>query len=736
MSAEKNKNAAHSFPLDGREVVIGRGVGCDICLDGIGVSRQHAAIRCGERPVVVDLDSTHGTRLDGNAIIGEACLSNGCALTVGIHILQVYIDDGHISFTLLNPDESGTTMLGGEGEHIIRIGRDVGNDIHLPHPMVSRFHAIVEKTSKHLVITDFGSANSTYVNGDPVGTATLNEGDVVHIGPFRFFVSDGKFCKVDEADDVNKIRIEAHGLGVRIKGKKILDNVNLTIEPGSFVALLGGSGAGKSTLSKILSGQLNPTSGRLFMNGFPAAKFGAAFTRSIGYVSQQILLRPELTVWETFVDQSLIRLPGDSTEKERLSRAEEILELMGLTRQRNRRVAHLSGGEARRLHMGIELLASPAAIILDEPLAGLDPGLIVKFMQLFRRISDKGHTLILITHTLEQIELCDNIVYIQSGRALFSGSYSDICKFFNVPSIADIYEREAGGNLDPNIEAGQRNTRSMPVKHPNRHHLPPSRKEWPGAIRHPIRSTFFFIRQAKILTSRYSKVYMRDRRNMILLMAQPPIITILLGFVYGVDLLHLPASFYFCLTVTGIWIGGLDAVREVAAELSMLVREMRCGMNRFSYITARVVTAAALSAIQALLLAVSAVVIFRNLDFTMELLILLFTSIFAGNILGLAVSACSGGVGRAISALPIVLIPQIFFSGILVPSERMTELGRQISNLTIARPVFGVMKKTFMLDRPLFWHTEWTELCTLCAGLIVIFWIAMKRRTGRRSGVS
>jgi ABC-type multidrug transport system ATPase subunit/pSer/pThr/pTyr-binding forkhead associated (FHA) protein len=733
--ADTSTAAARSFPLDGREVRIGRDASCDVRLAGFGVSRQHAVIRCCERPVIIDLDSTHGTRLDGIAVAAETPLSDDCALTVGIHVIQVYIDGGYISLTLLNSGDDSVETSGGGAKDVVRIGRDASNDICLPHPMVSRFHAVVKRSpSGQLSIADQGSANSTYVNGSPAASAALGEGDVVHVGPFRFYVTDGKFCKADTVSGVSKIKIEACSLGVRLKGKRLLDGVNLTIEPGAFVALLGGSGAGKSTLSKVLSGQLAPTSGRLFMNGFPAAKFGAAFARGIGYVSQQILLRPELTVWETLADQSLVRLPGDSAAAERTARAEEVLDLMGLARQRDRRVADLSGGEARRLHVGVELLASPAVVILDEPLAGLDPGLIVKFMQLFRRICDKGHTLILITHTLEQIELCDRLVYIQAGKTLFSGAPDEICGRFGVSRIAEVYEKavseEAAAAGAGAAESARQGAEPPRLTHHRAHGLP--RGELASALRHPARTLFFFIRQAWALTVRYSKVYVRDRRNMLLLMAQTPLITILLGLVYKPTVLQFPISFYFCLTVTGIWVGGLDAVREVAAELPLLAREAKCGMNRVSYITARVVTAAALSAAQALLFMASVILVFKNLDFTVELLVLLFAAVLAGNLLGLAVSACSGGVGRAISTLPIVLIPQIFFSGILVQFEHMAELGRQISYLTISRSVFGVMKKVFFLDRPLFWHADWAELFLLCAGLIIIFWLALLGRTGRR----
>jgi len=676
---------------------------------------------------------------------------------------------------------------GGRGGEVLRIGRDTANDVCLPHPMVSRFHAVVKSTSGGLVITDLGSTNSTYINGFPVGTSALCDGDVVHIGPFRFNVAGSEFCR---ADEFSNFKIEARSVGVRIKGKKLLDGVNLVIEPGAFVALLGPSGAGKSTLSRVLSGQLAPTSGQLLMNGCPAAKFEAAFARGMGYVSQQILLRDELTVWETLADQSLIRLPADSTSDERLARAGEVLELMGLTAQRDLRVANLSGGEQRRLHVGVELLASPAVVILDEPLAGLDPGLIGKFMQLFRRISNKGYTLILITHTLEQIDLCDRIVYIakgrsdQAGRVFFSGSPKDICGHFGAGSIAEVYDKAGwepvdgfeyiGGGADGDIlwqstaqtrvdmqavpaepeqadeseGAGEYAESEHPYNrrrrgrsrggHPGRYQSPPHGNRRMFALRHPVRMMMIFISQACALTERYAKVYVRDRRNMLLLMAQTPLITLLLGLVYKPSLSPFPTSFYFCLTVTGIWVGGLDAVREVAAELPLLAREAKCGMRHLSYIAARIVTAAALSAVQALLFAVSAVVVFRNMDFSMELLILLFAAIFSGNLLGLAVSACSGSVGRAISTLPIVLIPQIFFSGILVMFEYMTELGRQISHLTVSRPVFSVMKRVFCLDQGLLGyggralHRDWIELSLLCVGLITIFWIAVKFRTGRR----
>jgi len=716
------------FPLDGQKLSIGRDASCDICLGGVGVSRLHAEIHCDSvSPVITDSESTFGIRIDG-APVKKGALLNGSVLTIGIQVLRVDINDGFISLTL--PDlENSVSNQQDENKKALKIGRDTANDIYLPHPLVSRFHAVVKSVHGGLVIADEGSSNSTYVNGRAIRTAPLGEGDVVHIGPFRFYVSGGKFLR---ADDLNKIKIEGLALGLRIKGKKLLDDVSITIEPGAFVALLGASGAGKSTLSRVLCGSVAPTSGRLFMNGFPASKFGAAFARGIGYVSQQVLLRSELTVWETLTDQSLMRLPGDSTANERLMRAEEVLELMELKRIRNHRVANLSGGEARRLHVGVELLASPSVLILDEPLAGLDPGLIGKFMQLFRRICDKGHTLILVTHTLEQLELCDRVVFMQRGRVLFCGPPQNLCSHFEAPALSQVYDQAA--NCEPNQQTRQMQTEQISSNHSN-HNL--SHGEWASKLRHPLRSISFFIRQAAALTSRYTKVYTRDHKNIALLLIQTPLITLLLGLVYEKASIALfETGLYFCLTVTGIWVGGLDAVREVARERQLIDRESKCGLNQFSYIIARIVTAGALSAVQALLFAVFVVIMFGHITFTMELLLLLFTAIFCGNLLGLAVSACSGGVGRAISTLPIILIPQIFFSGILVPFEHMAKWGEKLSHLTISRPIFGRMKSVFLREESLSWHQEWTELFLLCCGLIILFGIALRKRGSGRHGAA
>ncbi len=704
-----------SFPLDGEDRTIGRDQTCDAQINGVGISRHHAIVRCNpSSPLVIDTESTYGIRLNGTAL-HEGVLENGSVLTFGIQQFHVEIKESSILFRA--ETAPGETVKNSGISDRIRIGRSSENDICLAHPMVSRFHCSVSKSSDGLVIADHGSANCTFVNGRPIKSTVLKNGDAVHVGPFRFFVCDGT---LQRADDLDRIRIEAVGLGYEIRNKVLIENVNLTVEPGAFMAVLGLSGAGKSTLSKILSGQICPTSGYLYFNGFSADKFRNAFSRSIGYVSQQILLRPELTVWETLVEQCNLRLPFDSIQEERLLRAREILILMELGAARNRRVGDLSGGEARRLHVGVELLSSPSVLILDEPLAGLDPGLVRRFMALFRRICDRGHTLLLTTHTLEQIDTCDRVVFMDEGKVLFTGIPQDLCAHFKVENLAQVYEKISSGQTF--LSDVQSNTL------PDSAVVTPfsAQEKKPSAFRVVLPESLFH--QTVVLFKRYAKILYRDKRNLFLLLMQTPLFAVLLGLVYKTNSSLLGSSFYFCLTITAIWVGGLATVKEIVREWMLLWREARCGMHLFSFIAARILAAAGLSGVQAFLFTLSLAMVFGNIHFSFDLFLLLYVSVFSGSLLGLVVSASSRTVGRAISLLPVVLIPQIFFSGILLPFEHMAALGRLLSHLTLSRPVFSLMKKVFLLQWPLFDSGEWSELFLLCTGLIILFWTVLVKR--------
>ena len=641
------------FPLDGSQITLGRDSSCIVSLSGIGVSRHHASILLsGPEPVIEDLQSRFGLRLNGTRLSSPATLKNNDKIIIGVQSLTVRLEEGSLFLDISSgkeeEEEEGRTEISGTTESsAMRIGREPGSQVHLPHMLVSRHHATAKRLSgSEFLITDNRSTNGTFVNGRPVSSCKFTEDDILQVGPYRLFLDGGKLVRVD---DSNRIKLEVSGVNVRRGGTALLSDINLIIPSGEFVAVLGPSGAGKSTLIRALTGRMQVNSGEIYANGLPMGQFLSAFASNIGYVSQENLLYQELTVEETFHEQSLLRLPRDSIFSERQTRIDEVIELIDLKRVSGHRVSSLSGGEAKRVHLGIELLSSPAMIFLDEPLAGLDPGLVRRFMALFRRISDQGHTLILTTHTLEQLELCNRVVFLNRGRIVFQGMLGELEAAFKATSIAQIYEKVSETNKLQSVTKDSKPAAPV-LKTGN---CPPAKIRKPRVIP--------FHRQVALLVTRYFRILIRDRRNLFLMMIQAPLIAVLLGLVFRGGTGFLPLSFYFCITVSVIWIGGINTIREIAREWTHLRRDNRAGLSLTAYIISKVILSAGVSLLQGLLFGLSLKIIFSEFELTTDVILLIVSGTISGALLGLCISSWSGHVGRAITILPILFIPQIFF---------------------------------------------------------------------------
>jgi ABC transport system ATP-binding/permease protein len=708
-----------TVPLDGRRITVGRDAACEIVLSGVGISRRHATILLDPAlPVLEDTGSSFGIRVDGEQV-RYAPLCDGAVVTIGVARFRVMIAEQQLSF---RPLYEGRSEVGPRpadyAAGVMRIGRDAESDIHCPHPLVSRFHAALHVGEDgRCLIADQHSTNGTFVNGRAVRRAEISDGDIVQVGPFRFFLQQGALV---QADDVSRVRIEASQVTVKRGARLVLDRVSLTVEPGEFVAILGPSGAGKSTLAAALTGQVLPDRGEVFLNAMPLKRFASAFSSTIGFVSQHNLLPGELTVREIFEEQGLLRLPADSRPRERRARIDEVLQLLQLDSVAGHRARSLSGGEARRVHLGIELLSSPALVLLDEPLAGLDFGLVRSFMELFRAISDRGHTILLTTHTLEQIELCDRVLFINKGCLVYQGSPGEMGTAFGVGSIGEVYDKVKRDNIT-RLQHTPETTETAAMETQRDSAPPVPGRRIAGAP---------FLRQVSVLAMRYWRTLVRDRRNLILVGAQAPLIALLLMFVFGRGADDfLPLSFYFAVTVSAIWVGGVNTVREIAREWPILRREHRVGLRISAYLSAKGGFFVALSALQGLLFGACLDLMLTQFDLTWHSALLLAAGSAGGALLGLCISALSAGVNKAISMLPLVFMPQIFFAGALMPFDRMSAPGRLLSHVTVARPVFALLKRVCVLEQSLWDREEWMWFLAIAAGLSILTWAGVTVRT-------
>jgi ABC-type multidrug transport system ATPase subunit len=231
----------------------------------------------------------------------------------------------------------------------------------------------------------------------------------------------------------------------------LLNNISIHIAPRQFVALVGGSGAGKSTLMDALNGMRPATSGRVFYNGRDFFENRAAFSGQIGYVPQEDIVHRDLTVGRALYYAAKLRLPADFSSEQIEKRISEVLEDVEMTNRRSLLVRKLSGGQRKRVSIALELLANPSIFFLDEPTSGLDPGLDRKMMHLLRKLADKGHTIVLVTHATNNITVCDQICFLaQGGRVAFFGPPDEAMKYFGTDDFAEIYTRLEATDERPN----------------------------------------------------------------------------------------------------------------------------------------------------------------------------------------------------------------------------------------------------------------------------------------------
>jgi ABC-type multidrug transport system ATPase subunit len=325
----------------------------------------------------------------------------------------------------------------------ITVGREAGCSIPLDHPSVSRTHARIEQQEQTLYVSDSGSFNGVWVGGKRISKkARLEAGHTIGIGPF-LLTFDGQSLHC--VDSSGGLRLEARELTVEVRTSKgplrILDDINLCIHPGEFVALLGPSGCGKSTLMNALNGRSRATQGRVLANGEDFYRHYHSFRQSLGYVPQRDIVHTQLSVIRALTYTAQLRLPLDTKPSELQTRVGDVLQRMELTAHKDKLIAELSGGQIKRVSLGAELLGSPSLLFIDEATSGLDAGTEKRMMHLFRELTNDGRSLVCITHNVDHVDQCHLVMILSRGKLVFCGPPEEAPRWFGVNRISDIYDR-------------------------------------------------------------------------------------------------------------------------------------------------------------------------------------------------------------------------------------------------------------------------------------------------------
>jgi len=217
--------------------------------------------------------------------------------------------------------------------------------------------------------------------------------------------------------------VEIENLTKTFGSFRAVDGISLAVKRGEIFGFLGPNGAGKSTTIRMLCGILLPTSGKGRVGGFDIFRESEKIKQTIGYMSQKFSLYEDLTVEENLdFFSGIYRISG----KIRQARKEWALELAGLTDRRNQLTRNLAGGWKQRLALGCAVLHEPSILFLDEPTSGVDPLARRRFWDLIYEMAEKGVSVFVTTHYMEEAGYCDRLALMNQGRIIALGTPEEL----------------------------------------------------------------------------------------------------------------------------------------------------------------------------------------------------------------------------------------------------------------------------------------------------------------------
>jgi ABC transport system ATP-binding/permease protein len=595
----------------------------------------------------------------------------------------------------------------------VTIGRSPSCEIVLDDPLVSRRHAeLRELPGGRWQLVDLGSYNGTFVNGRRIDEAVLDPLDLIGIGGSEFRASGSTLEQIQAKTEVG---LAAVGITVTTRtGATLTDDVGFALEESSLLAVVGPSGAGKSTLLGALTGLRPAPRGSVYFGGRDLYDHYDELRQRIGFVPQDDVVHPELTVEQSLNYAAELRFAPDVTAEERRQRVEDVLVELELDARRNLPVAKLSGGQRKRVSVAIELLTKPSLLFLDEPTSGLDPGLERSLMELLRSLADGGRTVVVVTHSTESLNLCDRVLFLApGGRTAYYGPPQLALAYFGCDSYQEVF-REL--SADTPEQWKERFVASEPADRylvePLAGYVAGAR---PEAEVEPLRKQKWW-RQYWMLTRRYARVLAGDRANLVALLAVAPLLGLL-------QLWRLPADQFKALPATQIrlvpqaslvllvlaigmtMMGLTGSLREIVKELPVFKRERAVGLSASAYVLSKVTVLGVIVLYQATAYMLISTANQHGPDNAVVLGWPLGELIVAGAGMGLAAVAlgllCSSlvnSVAAAIALLPVLLIFQLLIMQGGVFDNQKKPVLYQLSFVSSAGWGFADMASTIKLN--------------------------------------
>lgn len=519
-----------------------------------------------------------------------------------------------------------------------------------------------------------------------------------------------------------KVVFKAQKMQYHFKGGKIgLHNTDFTEESGKLIGIMGGSGTGKSTLLNVLNGDYTPTIGKITINGIDLHREKEKLEGVIGFVPQDDLLIEELTVYQNLFYNAKLCF-GNLEDKKIARLVIETLKSIGLYEAKNLKVGNplektISGGQRKRLNIALELIREPAVMFVDEPTSGLSSRDSENIMDLLKELTLKGKLIFVVIHqpSSDIFKMFDKLMILdQGGYPIYNGNPVEAVIYFkSLANHANAEESECYtcGNVNPeqifNIidskvvdEYGNlTENRKVSPKEWNDYYedyqskldkkvkdeveLPESEFKIPNKLE---QVKVFFIRDvlSKLTNSQY----------MIITMFQAPALGLVLAFfmkyltispsgesVYVFyESTNIP-QYIFISVIVSLFIGLTTSAEEIIGNLKILKREKFLNLSKGSYLFSKISIMLIISAIQSLFYVIVGNWVLEIHGLNIYYWTVLFSVSAFANILGLNISASFNSVKVIYILIPILIIPQLLFSGILVSFDKLNPIFAEKSHV-------------------------------------------------------
>ncbi|WP_197514389.1 ATP-binding cassette domain-containing protein, partial [Mycobacterium sp. E342] len=592
-------------------------------------------------------------------------------------------------FQALRPSRTGSLQ---KPSGALTIGRATDNDVVIQDVLASRHHAFLTQTPLGTEIRDAHSVNGTFVNGVRVGSAVLTEGDLVTIGNVDLVFTRGELLRRTEAA-TRSGGLEVNSVCYTVdQNKQLLDHISLTARPGTLTAIIGGSGAGKTTLSRVIVGYTSPTSGSVTFEGHDIHAEYATMRSRIGMVPQDDVVHRQLTVNQALNYAAELRLPPDTSKTERAQVVAQVLEELDMTKHAETRVDKLSGGQRKRASVALELLTQPSLLLLDEPTSGLDPALDRQVMLMLRQLADAGRTVLVVTHSVSYLDVCDQILLVApGGKTAFCGPPDQVEAAMGTRNWADIFAKVGADPDEANRRFKERNQQSS---------RPPSPQS-PADLGEPPKTDLW--RQLSTIARRQVRLVISDRGYTIFLAILPFLIGALSLTVKGphpglgpADPLGpaptQPQYIMVLLNIGAVFMGTALTIRDLIGERPIFRREQAVGLSTSAYLLAKIAVFCVFATLQA---AIATIIVrlgkgaptahppfFGNSTFS--LFVTVAGTCVASAMLGLLLSAVAQSNEQIMPLLVVSIMSQLVFSSGMIPVYQRFGL-EELAWLTPAR---------------------------------------------------